>query len=136
MIEKVHHIGVAVQSIAETLQVFGDALGLMVEHTEVVAEQGVKVAFLPVGETHLELLEPTNENGPIANFLRRRGEGIHHICLEVDDIGAALALLKQRGVRLIDDQPRLGAAGARIAFLHPSSTHGVLLELHEERKCP
>jgi len=136
MIEKIHHIGLAVQSIPDVLQVFGDTLGLIPEHTELLPERGVKVAFLRVGESYLELLEPTSETSTIAKFLRVRGEGIHHICLEVPDIAAALAELKQRGIKLIDEQPRMGARGARVAFLHPSSTHGILLELHEEEKCP
>jgi methylmalonyl-CoA epimerase len=124
-----------VRSIREALKVFRDGLHLVVEHTETVDDQGVRVAFLPVGDTRLELLEPTSEEGPVASFLRRRGEGIHHVCLEVKDIEAVLEELKKAGIRLVDDQPRMGAQGSRIAFLHPSSTHGVLLELHEEHQC-
>ena len=135
MIEKVSHIGIAVQSLTESLKVFEQALGLPLQSIEVVEDQGVRVAMLPVGETRLELIEPMNETGPIASFLRRKGEGIHHLCLEVDDLPAALEALKQRGVRLVDEQPRIGAGGAKVAFLHPSSTHGVLLELHEEAEC-
>lgn len=135
MINKIHHIGVAVQSITEALKVFGDALGLAVTHTEVVETQKVRVAFLPIGETCIELLEPAEETGPVANFLSRRGEGLHHICLEVEDIEAMLAELKQRGMRLVDEQPRRGIGESRIAFVHPSSAHGVLLELWERGKC-
>lgn len=135
MVAKIHHIGIAVQSIAEALTVFRDGLHLTVEQTETVDDQGVRVAFLPVGDTRLELLEPTGETGTVANFLRRRGEGVHHICLEVEDIEAVLGELKEAGIRLVDDRPRAGAQGARIAFLHPSSTHGVLVELHEEPRC-
>jgi methylmalonyl-CoA/ethylmalonyl-CoA epimerase len=125
-----------VHSIADALPAFADALGLTVTHTEEVASQGVRVAVLPVGETWLELVEPTDRTGAVARFLQRQGEGIHHICFEVDDLEATLAQLKERGMRLVDDKPRLGAGGARIAFVHPSSTHGVLIELHEKEKCP
>jgi len=135
MIEKIHHLGLAVKSIDEALKGYL-ALGLHVECTETVAEQGVKVAFLPVGETHLELLEPTSESSPVGRFLASRGEGMHHICLEVTDIEAALAEFKRQGLRLIDEKPRVGAGGARIAFIHPASMHGVLIELHEESRCP
>ena len=133
---QVHHIAIAVRSIAAALPAFGDALGLTVTHNEEVEEQGVRVAVLPAGETRLELLEPTNPDGALARFLQRQGEGIHHICFEVDDLEATLMRLKERGVRLVDDKPRRGAAGSRIAFVHPSSTHGVLIELHEKEECP
>ncbi len=136
MIEKIHHIGLAVKSLEEALQVYQGVLGLESEGTEVVESQGVRVAFLPVGDTCLELLEPITDASPLARFLANRGEGIHHICLEVTDIVAALAELKQHGIRLIDDKPRTGAGGTRVAFVHPSSMHGVLIELHEEPKCP
>jgi len=134
MIEKIHHIGLAVHSISEALKAY-EALGLTPAHTETIASQGVNVAFLPTGESNLELLEATTETSPIAKFLRARGEGIHHICLEVSDIEATLADLKQRGIRLVDEQPRTGAGGGRVAFLHPSAMHGVLMELHEETEC-
>jgi methylmalonyl-CoA/ethylmalonyl-CoA epimerase len=134
MIEKIHHIGLAVHSIDEALKPYR-ALGLSPEHTENVASQSVNVAFLRVGESNLELLEATAETSPIAKFVRVRGEGIHHICLQVSDIEATLAELKQRGMKLIDEQPRPGAGGGRIAFVHPSAMHGVLIELHEERPC-
>jgi methylmalonyl-CoA/ethylmalonyl-CoA epimerase len=133
MIGKVHHIAIAVQSIAAALPAF-DALGLTVTHTEEVEGQGVRVAVLPVGETWLELVEPTNPTGAVARFLQRQGEGIHHICFEVDDLEATLAQLKEHGLRLVDDKPRQGAGGARIAFVHPSSTHGALIELHEKER--
>jgi methylmalonyl-CoA epimerase len=136
MIEKIHHIGLAVRSLEEALRAYQSGLGLAICGTEVIESQGVRVAFLPVGETHLELLEPISENSPIAKFLTNRGEGIHHICLAVPDIETALAELKQHGIRLIDDKPRTGAGGARVAFVHPASMHGVLIELHEEPKCP
>jgi len=134
MIQKIHHIGLAVRSLDEALEAYL-ALGLHVEGTAQIAEQSVRVAFLPVGETHLELLEPTSESSPVAKFLAGRGEGMHHICLAVSDIEAALAELKQQGLRLIDEKPRTGAGGARIAFVHPSGMHGVLIELHEESSC-
>jgi methylmalonyl-CoA/ethylmalonyl-CoA epimerase len=134
MIEKIHHLGLAVNSIEEALKGYL-ALGLQVQGSEVVAEQGVKATFLGVGETHLELLEPTSESSPVAKFLASRGEGMHHICLSVSDIEASLAKLKQEGMRLIDEKPRIGAGGARIAFVHPASMHGVLVELHEESRC-
>ena len=132
MIGRVHHIAIAVHSIAAALPAFGDALGLAVTHTEELDRQGVRVAVLPVGDTWLELVEPTSERSTVARFLQRQGEGIHHICFEVDDLEAALAQLKERGMRLVDDMPRQGVEGARIAFVHPSSTHGVLIELHEK----
>ena len=134
MIQKIHHIGLAVRSLDEALEAYL-ALGLHVEGTAQIAEQSVKVAFLPVGETHLELLEPTSESSPVAKFLASRGEGMHHICLAVSDIEAALAELKQQGLRLIDEKPRTSAGGARIAFVHPSGMHGVLIELREESSC-
>jgi len=133
---KVHHIAVAVNSIAEALPVFSDALGLTVTHSEEVPGQGVRVAVLPVGETWLELVEPTNPSSAVARFLQRQGEGIHHICFEVENLEATLAQLKEHGIRLVDDKPRRGVEGARIAFVHPSSTHGVLVELHEKEKGP
>jgi len=131
MIEKIHHIGLAVKNLDEALKGYL-ALGLHAEGKEVVAGQGVTVAFLPVGETHLELLEPTGADTPVGKFLASRGEGIHHICIEVDDIEATLAQLKASGVRPIDAQPRVGAGGTRVAFVHPASMHGVLIELREE----
>jgi methylmalonyl-CoA/ethylmalonyl-CoA epimerase len=136
MIGRVHHIAIAVQSISTALPAFADALGLTVTHTEEVASQGVRVAVLPVGATWLELIEPMGEASPIRRFLSHHGEGIHHICFEVDDLEATLEQLKERGMRLVDDKPRRGVEGARIAFVHPSSTHGVLIELHEREKCP
>ncbi|HXF03972.1 MAG TPA: methylmalonyl-CoA epimerase [Blastocatellia bacterium] len=128
---KIDHIGIAVRSLDEALAFFSDALGLQCTGRETVAEQGVRVAFLPVGESRLELLEPIHEDSPVGRFLRKRGEGIHHICLMVDDIDVALADLRARNVRLVDETPRCGAEGRKIAFLHPSSSHGVLIELVE-----
>ncbi len=128
---KVNHIGIAVRSIDEAKR-FYELLGLEVEGEEVVEEQKVKVAFIQVGETRVELLEPTSEDSPVAKFLDKRGEGIHHIAFQVDDIEAALEELKKSGVRLIDERPRRGAHNTRIAFVHPKSTNGVLVELCQE----
>lgn len=130
-ISKVDHIGVAVESIEETRGVY-EALGLEVESIEEVEEQKVRVAFLPVGETKIELLESTDPEGAIARFIDRNGPGIQHVALRVDDIERALSELKERGMRLIDEEPRVGAGGAKIVFLHPKSTKGVLLELCEK----
>jgi len=123
------HVGIAVGDLAQALAFYRDALGLEVEPPEEVPSQRVRAHLVPVGEATLELLEPTAPDSPIARFIEKRGPGVHHITLRVDDIRAALARLKARGVRLIDEQPRPGAEGALIAFVHPASTHGVLVEL-------
>jgi methylmalonyl-CoA/ethylmalonyl-CoA epimerase len=128
---KIEHIGIATHKIDDALQFWRDALGLRVVETEEVAEQGVRVAMLPVGEPRIELLEPTSESSPVAKFLEKRGAGIHHIAVRVDDIRAALARLKEQGARLIDESPRVGAGGCLVAFVHPASAGGVLLELVE-----
>ena len=130
MLDKIDHIGIAVQSLEAALGFYRDALGLRVEIEE-VPEQQVRVAMLPVGESRIELLESTSPEGPIGRFLAKRGEGIHHICFAVADIEQALAQLRGQGARLIDQQPRVGAGGHRVAFLHPASAHGVLIELSE-----
>ena len=131
MIKKVDHIGIAVHSIEEALQIYEGALGLELANVKEMPERAVRVAFLPAGESEIELVEPLTTEGGVAKFLEKRGEGLHHICLEVDDIEAALQDLVAQGVRLIDDQPRQGAHG-RVAFLHPKSAHGVLIELIEK----
>jgi len=113
--------------------VYTEILGLELSGVEVVEDQKVRVAFLPIGDTEIELLESTQPDGPIAKFIERKGEGIQHIAFRVEDIHAALEDMRQKGVRLIDEQPRYGAGGARIAFLHPKSTHGVLVELCERK---
>lgn len=128
---KVDHIGIAVKDLEQAMKFYLEELGLSSAGTEVVEEQKVKVAFLPCGDSELELLESTSPDGPIAKFIEKNGEGIQHIALRVDNIEAALAALKERGVRLIDEKPRYGAGGARIAFLHPKATGGILLELSE-----
>ncbi|HEX3186249.1 MAG TPA: methylmalonyl-CoA epimerase [Pyrinomonadaceae bacterium] len=126
---KVDHIGIATNSIEEGLTVWRDALGLELHSTEEVAEQGVKVCMLAVGDTHVELLEPLGPDTSVGKFLAKRGPGMHHIAIEVKDIRGSLAELKSRGARLIDETPRVGAGGCLVAFIHPSSTNGVLLEL-------
>lgn len=128
---KVEHIGIATERIDDALRFWRDALGLEVVHTEEVAEQGVRVAMLPVGEPRVELLEPTHDESPVAKFLRKRGPGIHHVAVRVTDIRASLARLKAQGARLIDEEPRTGAGGCLVAFVHPQSAGGVLLELVE-----
>jgi methylmalonyl-CoA/ethylmalonyl-CoA epimerase len=131
-ITRVDHIGIAVKSIAESLKVY-EAMGLKSVGVEEVAEQKVRVAFLPLGEAEIELLESTSPDGPVAKYIEKNGEGIQHLALRVDNLEAALAELKAQGVRLIDEKPRYGAGGAKIAFVHPRSTGGVLLELSERK---
>jgi methylmalonyl-CoA/ethylmalonyl-CoA epimerase len=125
------HIGIAVANVHEALAFFKDALGLEVQEAEEVASQHVRAHFIPVGASALELLEATSPASPIARYLSRRGPGLHHITLRVDDISSALGELRARGVRLIDDQPRPGAHGTLVAFIHPASAHGVLVELSQ-----
>ena len=133
MLSKVDHIGIAVSNLDEALKLYKDVLGLELHGVEVVEEQKVKVAFLPVGDTEVELLESTSPEVPIAKFIEAKGQGIQHIAFRVDDIEAALEEMKAKGMRLIDEKPRYGAGGARIAFLHPKSTSGVLIELCERK---
>src|SRR5258708_36072102 len=130
---KISHLGIATKGIDEALKFWGDALGLENIHTEIVVDQKVRVAMLPIGESRIELLEATSEDSPISRFLEKRGPGIHHIAVRVDNIRIALAHLKQKGARLIDEEPRNGAGGCLVAFVHPSSTGGVLLELVEDQ---
>jgi methylmalonyl-CoA epimerase len=125
------HVGIAVKDVEAALAFYRDALGLVVEAPEEVASQKVRAHFLPVGQSSLELLESTSPDSAIAKYIEKRGPGLHHITLRVDDISAALAQLKARGVRLVDEQPRPGAEGARVAFIHPASAHGVLVELKQ-----
>ncbi|HQL00424.1 MAG TPA: methylmalonyl-CoA epimerase [Smithellaceae bacterium] len=127
---KVDHIGIAVRNLAESAKLY-DLLGIEPAGMEEVAEQKVKVAFYPLGDTEIELLESTSPDGPIAKYLEKNGEGIQHLALRVDNLEAALSELKAKGVRLIDEKPRYGAGGAKIAFIHPKSTGGILLELSE-----
>ena len=123
------HIGIAVANIDEALTFYRDALGLEIDAPEEVVSERVRAHFIPAGETALELLEATAQDSPIAKYVAKRGPGLHHITLRVDDIAEALAQLKARGVRLIDESPRPGAHGSLVAFIHPSSAHGVLVEL-------
>lgn len=132
MIKKIDHIGVAVKNLNEGIRFYRENLGLAIEGIEEVKEQKVKFAFIPLGESTIELLQSTDPNGPIAKFIEKRGEGIHHIALEVDHVEGFLQKLKERGVQLIDEKPRIGAHGMKIAFLHPRSANGVLLELCEK----
>ena len=134
-ISRVDHIGIAVTNLDETIKFYEETLGLKNNGTETVADQKVKVAFFPVGDTELEFLESTSEDGPIAKFIegnKGRG-GIQHIAVRVPDVKAAIAELKAKGVAMIDEVPRYGAGGASIAFCHPKSTGGILLELCERR---
>ncbi len=128
---KVDHIGVAVKSVEEALKLYEGVLGLKLEEVETVEEQNVKVAFLPVGDTEIELLESTSPDGPIAKYIERKGEGMQHVAFRVENIEEALKTLKAKGVRLIDETPRMGAGGAKIAFVHPKETFGVMIELCE-----
>lgn len=130
----VDHIGIAVRSIEEALSFWQSALGVACTGVEEVSEQKVKTAFLPLGGTEIELLEPTSEESPVAKFMEKKGEGIHHLAVRVKNIEDTLADLKKKGIRLIDETPRYGAGGARIAFVHPKSAGGVLLELSERRE--
>jgi methylmalonyl-CoA/ethylmalonyl-CoA epimerase len=128
---RLDHVGIAVVNIAEALAFYRDVLGLEIEAPEEVTSQRVRAHFVPAGGAALELLEATAEDSPIAKFTARRGAGLHHITLRVDDIRAALAHLRAHGVRLIDAEPRAGAHGSLVAFIHPSSAHGVLVELKQ-----
>ncbi|WP_430884767.1 methylmalonyl-CoA epimerase [Fusibacter sp. JL216-2] len=128
---KVDHIGIAVKNLDETLKFYTDILGLECQGTEVVEEQKVRVAFLPVGDTEVELLESTTDDGPIARFIEKNGEGMQHIAFRVDNIEEAIAHMKEKGMRMIDEAPRYGAGGAKIAFVHPKSSNRVLVELSE-----
>lgn len=129
---KINHLGIATKSIEEALKFWEASLGLENVHTEIVEEQKVRVAMLPIGESRVELLEPTSEDSPISKFLEKRGGGIHHIAIEVENIVESLAKLKSNGAKLIDETPRIGAEGCLIAFVHPQSTNGVLLELTQK----
>ncbi|MER3430871.1 MAG: methylmalonyl-CoA epimerase [Blastocatellia bacterium] len=126
---KIDHLGIATREIASALKFWEQALGLKAAQTEEVSDQKVRVAMLPAGESRIELLEPTSSDSPISKFLEKRGGGLHHVAIEVDDIRAALDRLRSEGFRLIDEEPRIGAGGCLIAFVHPTSAGGVLLEL-------
>jgi len=130
-IKKIDHIGIAVKSIEQAGKFYTDVLGLDIEEIETVAEQKVNVAFIPITDSEVELLESVEPDGPVAKYIEKRGEGIQHIAFRVDDINQCLAELKEKGVRLIDQTPRHGAGGAKIAFIHPKETNGVLVEICE-----
>jgi methylmalonyl-CoA epimerase len=131
MIQGIDHIGIAVKSIEEAKKFWVDTLGLKLSHIEEVPEQKVRVAMLKAGDSTIELLEPTSADSPIQKFIDKRGEGIHHVTLATDDVAAQLQKLKSAGINLINEHPRTGAGGSQIAFLHPKSAHGVLVELCE-----
>ncbi|MBX9572739.1 MAG: methylmalonyl-CoA epimerase [Candidatus Obscuribacterales bacterium] len=131
--KRVDHLAVAVPKLEEALEFYQKQLGLKLICVEVVEEQGVRVAKLDAGNTHIELLEPLGPDTPVGKFLAQRGPGLHHICLGVDDIASELKVLKEGQVRLIDQEPRIGAEGARIAFVHPKATGGVLMELSQPK---
>ncbi|HEX04179.1 MAG TPA: methylmalonyl-CoA epimerase [Bacteroidetes bacterium] len=130
MLKKISHIGIAVNNLDENIQLYRDVMGMEFMGIEEVAEQKVRVAMFKIGESRIELLEPTSEDSPVAKFLASRGEGMHHLCYEVDDVDASLKHLDGKGVRLIDKQSRLGAENAKVGFIHPKSTGGVLVELN------
>ena len=132
-VTRVDHIGIAVKNLDEMVKWYEETLGVKAHGTEIVEEQKVKVAFLPIGESELELLEDTTGDGPVAKFIETNGEGVQHIALRVDNIEETLVELKAKEVRLIDQTPRYGAGNASIAFVHPKATHGVLLELCERK---
>jgi methylmalonyl-CoA epimerase len=131
---KIDHLGIAVKAVADAAKMYETVLGLKVTGTDQVDDQGVKVAMIDIGESRFELLEAIRDDSPIGKFVAKRGEGLHHIAVQVDNIEASLAQLKAAGVRLIDEKPRRGAHNTRVAFIHPAGTHGVLLELVEHAK--
>ena len=130
---KIDHLGIATRDIGDALTFWRDTLGLELADTEEVPEQKVRVAMLPLGESRIELLEPTDDDSTIAKFLEKRGPGLHHVAVRVHDIHEALAQMKAQGARLIDEQPRVGAGDCLVAFIHPASANGVLLELVQHR---
>jgi methylmalonyl-CoA/ethylmalonyl-CoA epimerase len=131
MIKRIHHIAMVVEDMEGALSFWRDALGLTLALEETVPEQQSRVAFLPVGEGEIELVKPTSETSGMAKYLAKRGPGIHHVCVEVDDLTNMLAQLKAKDIRLIDETPRLGSGGKKYAFIHPESAKGVLVELYE-----
>jgi methylmalonyl-CoA/ethylmalonyl-CoA epimerase len=132
MLKKIDHIGIAVKDIDETAKFYRDMMGMKFLGIEEVADQKVKVAFFEIGETHIELVCPTSPESAVAKHLEKKGEGIHHICYATDDIVAELQRLKDEGARLVDEVPRTGAHGAKIAFIHPKTSKGVLTELSQK----
>ena len=130
-IKRINHIAIVVDDIDRALSFWRDALGLKLDHIEDIPEQESMVAFLPTGESEVELVQPTSEDSGVARYLQKRGPGMHHICFEVEDIQASLEQLKGKGVRLINETPLTGAGGRKMAFIHPESAYGVLVELYE-----
>ena len=131
MLQKIHHLGYAVEDLEAASRLYRERFGARLEEPEMVADQGVKAAMFRVGESRIELLEPTGPDTPVGKFLAKRGEGLHHVAFQVEDIEATLGELGRDGVELIDEEPRVGAGGTRMAFVHPRSVHGVLTELVE-----
>ena len=131
MIKKIDHIAIASKDIDDAQGFFNQLLGIEIGERETVDDQKIRTDIYSLGESNIEIMEPTVDDSPISKFLEKRGEGFHHICFAVDDIEQMLADLKSRGIELIDEKPRTGASGKKIAFLHPQSTHGVLIELSE-----
>jgi len=134
MSPSIHHIAVVVRDLDAALDLYRDALGLEMSERRQVPEEGVEIAFLPAGEGEIELLRPLDEESGVARFLEKRGEGLHHVCLAVDDVEAAMERLQAAGAQLLSDEPRVDAHGTRYVFVHPKSAHGVLLELYESRE--
>jgi len=128
---KIDHLGIAVKDVAEAESLFRDVLGLKLSRAETIEDQKVSTAIFSLGDIGVELMESTSPDGPVARFIEKRGEGIQHLAIQVDNLEKAIEELKEKGIRLIDEQPRTGASGSRIAFLHPKSTFGVLIELME-----
>ena len=134
MYKKISHVAIAVKNLDDAIMRYTQVMGMTLKCTEEVADQKVKVAMLPLGESRIELVQPTSPDSPVQKFIDAKGEGIHHIAFEVDDLEASLNLLKYAGMQLIDQKPRIGAEGARIAFVHPKALNGVMLELIETKK--
>jgi len=129
MIKQIDHIGIAVKDLEKQIKVYSDLLGIKPGKTEIIEEQKVTVAMFPLGDIRIELIQATSKDSPVAKFIEKRGEGVHHIAYRVDDIQDQLRELKEKNVVLIDDQPKIGAEGSLIAFIHPKSTSGVLTEI-------
>ncbi len=131
MVNRINHVAIVVEDLDAALRFWRDALGLPLRRNEINPGEGVNIAFLPVGESEIELLQPISEDSGVGKYLAKKGQGVHHICVEVDDIEGALERLRAHGVRLIDETPTIGTGGKKVAFIHPESTHGVLVELYE-----
>jgi methylmalonyl-CoA/ethylmalonyl-CoA epimerase len=130
-VKKINHIAILVDDLEATVRFWQDALGLEVSHTEDIPGEQAMIAFLPTGDSEIELVRPTSDDSGLARYLEKRGPGMHHICLEVDDIAGMLARLKAKGIQLINEEPKIGSDGRKYAFVHPKSAHGVMVELYE-----